>query len=87
METMIGFAIGYYFGTRHGRAGLAQSRDALAAILRSDETRQLAAAASAAVQPMLKQLVSGGPGAIISGVIEQLGRQGGVVEQFPGRAA
>jgi hypothetical protein len=86
METMIGFVIGYYFGTRHGRAGLAQSRDALEAILRSDETRQLAATAFAAAQPILKQLVSGGPGAIISGV-EQLGRRAGVVEQFPGRAA
>ena len=87
METMIGFVIGYYFGTRHGREGLAQARDALEAILKSDETRQLAAAAFAAARPVLKQLASGGPGAIISGVIEQLGRQGRVVEQLRGRAA
>jgi hypothetical protein len=87
METMIGFAIGYYFGTRHGRDGIAQARDALEAIVRSDETRKLAATAFAAAQPVLKQLVSGGPGAIISGVIEQVARQRGVVEQLRPRAA
>jgi hypothetical protein len=87
METMIGFAIGYYFGTRHGREGLAQARGALEAIVRSDETRQLAATAFAAAQPVFKQLVSSGPGAILSGVIEQLARQRGVVEQLRPRAA
>jgi hypothetical protein len=87
METMIGFVIGYYFGTRHGRAGLAQARDALEAIVQSDETRQLAATAFAAAQPMLKQLMSGGPGAVVSGVLEQLGRRGGVVEELRRRVA
>jgi hypothetical protein len=86
METMIGFAIGYYFGTRHGRDGLAQARDALEAIVRSDETRQLAATAFAAAAPMLKQLVSGGPGAVLGGIFEQLGRRGAVVDLRP-RAA
>jgi len=50
METMIGFVIGYYFGTQQGRAGLAKSRDALEAILKSDETRQTGRGRTAGAQ-------------------------------------
>jgi predicted aminopeptidase len=75
METMIGFVIGYYVGTRQGRQGLAQARESLEAIRRSPQTRELLAGAYASARPMIKQLASGGAGAVVSGAIEEISRR------------
>jgi hypothetical protein len=75
METMIGFVIGYVFGTRHGRDGLAKARAALDAIRQSEETRRLVGTAFAAARPLIKQLATGGAGAMVTGVVEEIGRR------------
>ena len=41
MEVLIGFAVGYWVGTRHGRQGLEEALDAAREIWRSPETRQV----------------------------------------------
>lgn len=41
MEVVLGFAIGYWVGTRHGREGLQKALDSAQAIMASDETRRL----------------------------------------------
>lgn len=75
METMIGFVIGYYVGTRAGRDGLAQARAALDAIRQSPQTREILGTAYAAARPLIKQLASGGAGAVVSGAVEEIGRR------------
>jgi hypothetical protein len=47
METMIGFAVGYFVGTREGRAGFEKARASLAAIRHSEELRRMAGMAVA----------------------------------------
>ncbi|HEY0808469.1 MAG TPA: hypothetical protein VGD84_25605 [Pseudonocardiaceae bacterium] len=75
METMVGFVIGYYFGTRHGREGLNQAIAALDAIRQSPQTKELVGTAYAAAQPLIKQLTAGGTGAVVTSVVEELGRR------------
>jgi len=75
METMIGFVIGYYVGTQHGRDGLARARESIEAIRKSPQTRELLGTAYAAARPLIKQLVSGGAGAMVSGAVEEIGRR------------
>ena len=41
METVLGFAIGYFIGTRQGREGLQKALDSAQAIMASEETRRL----------------------------------------------
>ena len=41
MEALIGFAIGYYVGTREGREGLQKAIDAFDAITKSNEFKNL----------------------------------------------
>ena len=43
MEALIGFAIGYYVGTRDGREGLQKALGALDAITKSEEFKNLPA--------------------------------------------
>lgn len=71
METLIGFVVGYYVGTREGRAGFAKMRSSLDAIRQSEELRQLAVMAA----PMIKRLASGGAGAVVSDVLDELNRR------------
>lgn len=75
METMIGFVIGYYVGTQHGRDGLAQARQSIEAIRKSPQTRELLGTAYAAARPLIKQLVSGGAGSVVTGAVEEFGRR------------
>jgi hypothetical protein len=75
METMVGFVIGYYLGTQHGREGLNQAMAALDAIRQSPQTRELLGTAYAAAGPLIKQLTGGGTGAVITGVVEEIGRR------------
>jgi hypothetical protein len=41
VEVVIGFAVGYWIGTRQGRQGLQQALDSAQAIMASPETRKL----------------------------------------------
>ena len=41
MEVVIGFAVGYYIGTRQGRKGLQEAIESAQAIMASPETRRL----------------------------------------------
>ena len=41
MEVVIGFAVGYYMGTRHGRKGLQDAIETAQAIMASPESRRL----------------------------------------------
>jgi hypothetical protein len=41
VETVLGFAIGYFIGTRQGREGLQKALDSAQAIMASEETRRL----------------------------------------------
>ena len=40
MEVVIGFAVGYYIGTRQGRKGLQEAIESAQAIMASPETRR-----------------------------------------------
>jgi len=40
MEVVIGFAVGYWIGTRHGRRGLEQALDTARGIWESPQTRR-----------------------------------------------
>ena len=60
METMIGFVVGYFVGTREGRAGFEKARASWEAIRHSAELRDMVGMAVAAATPMVKQLTSGG---------------------------
>jgi len=75
METMIGFVIGYYVGTQHGRDGLAKAKESIEAIRKSPQTRELIGAAYAAARPLLKQLASGGAGAMVTGAFDEITRR------------
>jgi hypothetical protein len=41
VEVVLGFAVGYYLGTRQGRDGLQKALDSAQAIMASQETRRL----------------------------------------------
>jgi hypothetical protein len=41
VEVVLGFAVGYYLGTRQGRDGLQKALDSAQAIVASQETRRL----------------------------------------------
>ena len=41
MEVVLGFAVGYYLGTRQGRKGLQEAIESAQAIMASPETRRL----------------------------------------------
>jgi hypothetical protein len=41
MEVVIGFAVGYWVGTRQGREGMARALDSARAIWESPETRRV----------------------------------------------
>ena len=52
VETVIGFAFGYWVGTRHGREGMQKALDAAREIWTSPETRRLAAEGLSALEAM-----------------------------------
>ena len=79
VEVVIGFAVGYWIGTRQGRQGLQQALDSAQAIAASPETRKLVseglAALEAVTAPVLDRLgskSSRGTGAIISTVVDDV---------------
>ena len=75
METLIGFVIGYVVGTRQGREGLQKAREALDAIRNSDEVRQMVVTGAAVAGGAVKQVLGGGAGAVLTGVVDALSRK------------
>jgi hypothetical protein len=64
MEVVLGFAVGYWVGTRQGREGLARALDSARAIWESPETRRMLTE----IEPLLERVQSRGG---ISGVVEE----------------
>lgn len=60
IEVVLGFAIGYWVGTRQGREGMQRALDSAQEIMASPETRKLAGEALAAFEsaaaPVLSRL-------------------------------
>ena len=81
METLIGFAVGYLVGTRQGRDGLAKVRESWDAIRQSPEVRQLMQTGAKVAGSAVRQVLSGGGGAMISDVMDTLARKSGIREE------
>jgi hypothetical protein len=70
MEVVIGFAVGYWVGTRQGREGLARALDSARAIWESPETRRLLEEAVPAIE-RFQPGGGGSPAAIFSSVLDE----------------
>jgi hypothetical protein len=60
MEVLIGFAVGYWVGTRQGRQGLDRAVDSIREIVAHPETRRMLGEGLAAVTPLADFLGKGG---------------------------
>lgn len=56
METLVGFAFGFFFGTREGRQGLERIRASWAAIRDSNDVQHLVGEAAATIGPIMRDL-------------------------------
>ena len=87
MEVLIGFAVGYWVGTKHGRKGLEQAVETARGIWESPETRRLLGEGISALEgvtPIMDAMRKrrGDTGsAIIRGVVEE------IMERRSGRRA
>jgi hypothetical protein len=75
MEALIGFAVGYWVGTRQGRQGLEQTIDSVREIAAHPETRRLLGEGLAAATPLTDLLGKGRKNtgfAVIRGVIDEV---------------
>jgi hypothetical protein len=72
MEVLIGFAFGYWVGTRQGREGLERAIDSVREIAAHPETRRLLGEGLAAAAPLAKVLSKGTSFAVIRGVIDEV---------------
>jgi hypothetical protein len=79
VEVVIGFAVGYWVGTRQGRQGLQHALESAQAIWASPETKRLLSEGLSAVEtaagPAMKQLGKGQRSrraAFISSVVDEL---------------
>jgi hypothetical protein len=75
MEVLIGFAFGYWVGTRQGREGLERAIDSVREIAAHPETKRLLGEGLAAAAPLAKVLSKNGKGtgfAVIRGVLDEV---------------
>ena len=75
MEVLIGFAVGYWVGTRQGRQGLERVVDSVREIATSPETKRLVGEGIAAAAPLAEYFGKRGRNtglAVIRGVIDDL---------------
>ena len=75
MEVLIGFAVGYWVGTRQGREGLERAMDSVREIAAHPETRRLLGEGLSAAAPVANMLSKSGRGtglAVIRGVIDEV---------------
>jgi len=74
VEVVLGFAFGYWVGTRQGRKGMLQAIDAAQAIWASPETRRMLAEGLSAVQEAAPALgrKGGSRSSVIGSVMDEL---------------
>jgi hypothetical protein len=80
VEVVLGFAVGYYIGTRQGRKGLQEAIESAQAIMASPETRRFLGGAintfetvaGPAVERMGRRAKSGNRAALIGSVVDEL---------------
>jgi hypothetical protein len=80
VEVVLGFAVGYYIGTRQGRKGLQEAIESAQAIMASPETRRILseaittfeAVAGPAMQRMGRRSRAGNRVAFIGSVVDEL---------------
>ena len=78
MEVLIGFAVGYWVGTRHGRKGLEQALETARGIWESPESRRLLGEGLSALQGVMpimdaaRKRRGDARSAIIRGVIDEI---------------
>lgn len=77
MVALLGFAVGYYLGSKAGPEGLEEIRTAWKTIRESNEFQGLAATGTSILGELAKQGVSGGLKSLASVAIEMLGAAGG----------
>ena len=80
VEVVLGFAVGYYIGTRQGRKGLQEAIESAQAIMASPETRRLLSeaistfetVAGPALERMGRRSSGGSRAAFIGSVVDEL---------------
>jgi hypothetical protein len=80
VEVVLGFAVGYYIGTRQGRKGLQAAIESAQAIMASPETRRVLSeaintfetVAGPTVERMRRKSGSGSRAALIGSVVDEL---------------
>ena len=80
MEVVIGFAVGYYIGTRQGRKGLQEAIESAQAIMASPETRRFMSeamntfetVAGPAMERVRSRSGSGNRAALFGSVVDEL---------------
>jgi hypothetical protein len=80
VEVVLGFAVGYYIGTRQGRKGLQEAIESAQAIMGSPETRRFLSeaintfegVAGPAMEAMGRRNKSGNRAALIGSVVDEL---------------
>ena len=80
MEVVLGFAVGYYIGTRQGRNGLQSAIESAQAIMASPETRKflseaintVESVAGPAMERVGRTARSGNRAALIGSVVDEL---------------
>ena len=80
VEVVLGFAVGYYMGTRQGRKGLLEAIESAQAIMASPETRRLLSeaistfetVAGPVMERMGRRTRSGTRAALIGSVVDEL---------------
>jgi hypothetical protein len=76
VEVLIGFAAGYWIGTRQGRQGLQRALDSAQAIWASPETRRLVGEGLSTLETVAGPAIRKGPesrrAALISTVVDEL---------------
>jgi len=80
VEVVLGFAVGYFIGTRHGRKGLQEAIESAQAIMASPETRRMLGeaistfetAAGPAMERMGRKSGRSSRAALIGSVVDEL---------------
>jgi hypothetical protein len=80
VEVVLGFAVGYYIGTRQGRKGLQEAIESAQAIMASPETRRFLSeaintfegVAGPAMEMVGRRAKSGNRAALIGSVVDEL---------------
>jgi hypothetical protein len=62
METLVGFAVGFFVGTREGRQGVTKLRETWAAIRESGDVKHLLGEATTALAPVMRELAQASGG-------------------------